>query len=146
MAKPAEQQPTAPPPKEEGPRGFGFFLAQLGHGEAESVLSYELHELSKRLQEEALGRNEKVKGSLTLTLSFEAEPEEGLVLVTHDVKSKPPKPRRAKGYFWFTKGGNLSAEQPKDIKQTQFGFRDVANDKGIPHDLNDDGAEPTREV
>jgi hypothetical protein len=144
MATPAEhQQPTAPPPKEEGPRSFAVFLRKLGQGEAESSLSYELHELGKRLQEEAHARNEKVKGTLTLSLAFEAEPEEELVKVAYDVKAKPPKPRRAKGYFWLTKGGNLSTEQPKDTKQAAFPFRDVANDKGVPHDLPiDDDFEP----
>jgi hypothetical protein len=138
MAKPDQnQQPTAPPPKEEGPRSFGVFLRKLAHGEAEGVLSYELHELSKRLKEEADLRGEKVKGSLTLTLPMEAEPADdgGLVTVHYQIAVKMPKPRRAKGWFWFTEGGNLTAEQPKNKKQMGL-FADVANEQGIPNDLN----------
>ena len=150
MAKPAEhQQPTAPPPKEEGPRSFAVFLRKLAAGEAESALSYEMHELGKKLKDEAEARSEKVKGSLTLTINFEAEPEDGLVMATYDVKTKAPKPKRAKGYFWLTKGGNLASEQPK-TKQGELPFgapRDLApNAQGIPRDLDDGDEQPPREV
>lgn len=147
MATPAQtQQPAAPePPKEEGPRSFGVFLRKLAAGEAESALSYELHQLGIKLKDEAQTRGELVKGSLTLTLNFEAEPEDQLVKVAYEVKTKAPKPKRARGYFWLTQGGNLSSQQPKDVKQMGL-FRDVANEKGIPNDLPIDDDQPAREV
>ena len=142
MAKPEETQQPAPEPKEEGPRSFIVFIRNLAGGDAESILSYELHELGKRLQEEAHARGDKVKGTLTLALGFIADPK-GMVEIGWQVTAAPPKPRRPTGMFWFTKGGNLSPEIPR---QTKFPFSDVANERGIPNDLNDEDPEPARDV
>ena len=140
-----QQQPTAPPP-EEGPRSFGVFFQGLGQGEAEVTCSTELFELTRRLQEEVATRGAKVKGSMTIAISFEAEPEDGLVKAYYDVKVKAPKPKHAGAYYWLTKGGNLSTKPTKDTKQTGFPFRDVANAEGVPHDLDPDHFEDPREV
>lgn len=134
-------QKSPAPPAEEGPRNFSVFLAKLADGEAHATLSAELWELGKRLQEEAHIRQADVSGKLTFVLAFKAKPN-GVVDVAHDVTVKAPKPKRAGATFWFTKGGNLAAEPQRQIK---LPFQDVANERGIPRDL-DDGAQPAKEV
>ena len=107
QGKPAIEQ-------DEGPRSFSVFVSKLADGEAEQHLSHELHELAKRLQEQAVAQNDKVKGTLTLTINFIAEPK-GFVGIGYDIASKEPKPRRQASMFWLTKGGNLTPHNPAQL-------------------------------
>lgn len=116
--------------KEEGPRSFSRFLHTLADGEAESTLSYQLHELMKRCQEEAITRVGMVKGALSLKLRFAID-EHGHAEIAYDVAIKEPARKTSKGHFWLTKHGNLTAENPK---QTKLPLRDVG------------GREPARQV
>lgn len=137
--KPRDQEPT----REEGPRSFGVILQKVADGAAEAELSRELFALTKTIKDEARMRSAKVSGTLTLKLSLEAEGDDGVVKVSYDVTAKAPKPLRRNGHFWITAGGNLTAEAPK---QTKMPFGDVANERGIPNDLNPDLDQPAREA
>jgi hypothetical protein len=134
MAK--EKTPPKDEHREEGPRSFGVILQKVGDGAAEAELSRELFALTKTIKEEARMRPGKIKGTLTLKLEIEAEGDDGVVKVAFDVATKPPKPQRRNGHFWITEGGNLTSQAPK---QTGLPFQDVANQRGIPHDLPIDG-------
>jgi len=130
-------KPPEEPTAEEGPRSFGVILQKVGDGAAEAELSRELFAITKAIKEEARTRGGKVKGTLVLKLSIEAEGEDSVVTVDYDVTAKAPKPMRRKGHFWLTQGGNLTSQAPK---QTGLPFQDVANKRGIPNDLPlDDG-------
>lgn len=130
MAK--DTKPPKDDPREEGPRSFGVILQKVADGAAEAELSRELFTLTKTIKEEARMRAGKVKGTLTLKLDIEAEGDDGVVKVAFDVAVKAPKPQRRNGHFWITEGGNLTSQAPK---QTGLPFQDVANSRGIPHDL-----------
>lgn len=137
--KPRDQEPA----REEGPRSFGVILQKVADGAAEAELSRELFALTKILKDEARTTTGKVKGSITLKLNLEADGDDGLVKVGFDVSVKAPKPVRKNGHFWFTQGGNLTAEAPK---QKKLPFQDVANERGIPHDLPLGDEQPAREA
>jgi hypothetical protein len=125
--------------REEGPRSFGVILQKVGDGAAEAELSRELFGLTKTLKDEARMRTGKSKGSITLKLNLEAEGDDGVVKVAYDVKVVAPKPVRRNGHFWFTEGGNLTSQAPK---QSKLPFQEVANERGIPNDLPlDDGGD-----
>ncbi len=135
MAK--ETKPPKDEHREEGPRSFGVILQKVGDGAAEAELSRELFGLTKTLKDEARMRTGKSKGTIKLTLSLEAEGDDGVVKVAYDVAVKAPKPLRRNGHFWFTEGGNLTSQAPK---QSKLPFQEVASERGIPHELPlDDG-------
>jgi hypothetical protein len=139
MANQSKDQPNQPTKEEEGPRSFAVFLRQLANGEAESVLSYEQHELLKILKDESEHRHGKVKGSLTVKLHFTAE--EGIVDVRYETKSAPPKRSTSTGRFWLTEGANLS---PKPTKQTEFPFGHQQGERAPREPQNDE--QPPREA
>jgi len=111
---------------DEGPRSFARFIEQVADGEAQITASAELHELGKALKREASAQNAKVKGKLTLSLSFEADPM-GAITVGYDVDMKAPKPKRGGSIFWTTKDGNLSAEHPR---QARLPLHEVSEEAG----------------
>lgn len=130
----------AQPPGEEGPRSFVHFLSQLAQGEAEANASYELHELLKRLHEEAHIRNREVKGKFKLALTFAAD-ENGTVTVSYDVEAKAPPRKTSASIFWLSRGSNLVAENPK---QQSLPLRDVSARREIRN--VEAPAAPAREV
>lgn len=131
---------TEKKPAEEGPRSFTVFMRDLSDGEAEGELSYQLHELCKRMQEEAAARNDKVKGKLALTVSLQAEPS-GIVGVSYAVDVKAPKRRTSPAVFWLTRGGNLTGQNPK---QQKLPLREVAAPPAEARDV--DAPSSAREV
>lgn len=129
-------------PREEGPRSFARFIEQVADGVVHSELSTELHKLTSTLQDEAVNRHAKAKGSLTLKMSFEVMPN-GVVTIRYDLDTKTPKPARNEGVAWLTpKGGNVVFENPK---QTKLPLREVG---GTPEPARDVPAAATaaREV
>lgn len=97
---------------QEGPRSFARFIESLADGAANSQLSEELFELARKLQNEAQMRDVAVKGELTLKIKLSADPM-GMVGVLYDVKRKDPTRPTRVGVMWLTKGGNLSAQNPR---------------------------------
>lgn len=118
------------PAKDEGPRAFTHFVGNLADGEAHQQISYELHELVKHLQEEAVARADASKGSMTIKFSFVCDPK-GFVGVGYDIDTKHPKPRRSAGMFWTTPGGNLTPENPK---QQRLPLHEVGAEPEAPAD------------
>jgi hypothetical protein len=114
-------------PAEEGARSFLVFLRDLGEGEAESELSYQLHELCKRIQEEASAQGSKVRGALSLKLRIVAEPK-GPVGISYDVETKSPKRKTSPAVMWLTKGGNLTPDNPR---QQRLGLREVGGTREV---------------
>lgn len=95
----------------EGPRNFGVFLQSLEDGQVLVDLSTELHRLNDAIarQSEQTG---SAKGELTLKLKIVCT-EFSKVTVEADIASKPPKAKRGKSWLWFTRGNNLTNENPK---------------------------------
>ena len=121
----------------EGPRSFGHFLAQLGDGYAHAELSSQLHELGKRLDQEADVQNKKVQGELTLKIKLTCEPN-GIVGANYEIHRKEPAPRRPGSIFWVTKGGNFTAENPR---QTKLDLHEVPGGRGDMRDIGGDAGE-----
>jgi hypothetical protein len=115
----------------EGPRSFTAFINALADGEAEGELSFQLHELAKRMQQEAKARGDKVSGSLSLNIKMVVDTS-GHAIVGYDVSTKQPKRKTSGAVFWLTEGGNLSADNPR---QAKLPLREV---KG--------GREPARDI
>ncbi len=112
---------------EEGARSFSHLLATVADGALLAEASDENHDLVSFLQDETLAREVKLKGSISITLKYEAKPN-GSVDVTYDVKVKKPSRGRRVGTMFFTKGGNLSTEHQT---QTKFSFpREVRIERG----------------
>lgn len=127
-------------PNEEGPRSFLAFLRALSDGEVESEGSYQLHELGKRLQETALLTRAKAKGKFSLSINLIADVN-GTVGVAYNIETKAPKRPATPALFWLTKGGNLSAQ---DTRQLELRPRAVPSRGGDARDLGD--ASPAKEV
>jgi hypothetical protein len=101
--------------KEEGPRSFARFLEQACDGDICSQASEALHELLKKLEADSSASSGVAKGKLTLTVSFGVDPR-GQVAIGYDITTKEPKPARAGGIAWLTKGANCTFENPKQQK------------------------------
>lgn len=102
--------------KEEGPRSFARFIEQVGDGVAHAELSEELHKLTSFLQDEAVNRSSKARGTLLIKLGFEVMPN-GVATIRYDIDAKRPKAQRNEAVAWVTpKGGNLVFENPKQVK------------------------------
>lgn len=129
-----------PQSTEEGARAFLNFLAGLADGEAQHVLSDELHKLGMALRDESEARRATVKGSLTLTIGLTAKA--GTVEAGYDVKTTTPKPARATSVMWLTNGGNFTPTNPK---QTELpGVREVPRGDNPARDVT--APQPAREV
>ena len=124
----------------EGPRGFAVLVQQIDDGELHAELSAEIKRLSGDLSEHAEKTGATAKGAITLTLSLSAKAN-GTVSVEADVKTKSPKAKRPGSTFWITKGGNLSAENPR---QARLPLREVptAEARALPADE----AKPARTI
>lgn len=125
------------PEAEEGPRDFASFLRHIDDGVLHTDASTELHKLAAFLHDYVGTHGGVAKGSLTLTVNLAAL-DNGTVDVTADVKTKEPKPKRARSVFWLTKGNNLSPENPR---QQKLPLREVpASPKDKPRDVAADAA------
>ena len=120
----------------EGPRGFAVLLQQVDEGQLHTDASKELHRVTKELLEWARTYQRDAKGSLTLTIGLNVDPS-GVVDVVGDIKAKVPAPRRQRSTMWITKGGNLSAENPR---QQKLPLREVPAATTTPRDVADDRA------
>jgi hypothetical protein len=107
---------------EEGPRSFLHFLEDLGQGDAARELSEELFELGGRLAHESSAREAKVKGELTLKITFSVE-KNGLVTTNYEIKRKDPKRSTTPGVSWLTAGGNFADRDPRQAELP--GLREV---------------------
>jgi hypothetical protein len=122
---------------DEGTRGFDAFLRHIDDGVLHADASKELHDLAAKLHDYVGAHGGIAKGSLILTISLAALAN-GTVDVVADVKTKEPKPKRARSVFWLTKGNNLSPENPR---QQKLPLREVpAAPKDKPRDVAADGA------
>lgn len=105
---------TAEKTEEEGTRGASVFLAQVAGGALHAQFSEDLRDLGQTLLREATRRDAKVKGKLTLSLTFTASPG-GLVEVGYDIKKAVPPPKTALGAVWITSAGNFVQENPRQL-------------------------------
>jgi hypothetical protein len=126
--------------KEEGPRSFAVFLNKLAEGECEREVSRQMHTLIRGLRSEALGRDAKIKGELSMKFRFTV-PRSGPVAVSYDVSTKAPKKVTSEGYFWITEGGNLTHKNPK---QEELPLREAPDPE--ERDLPDEETFEAREV
>lgn len=100
-------------PEDEGSRSFARFIEQLADGRACNDLSYELHRLMVLLREDAgTAQDGASKGDLGVTIHFKVEAT-GVVGISYSIKAKEPQARRPNSVFWLTRGGNLTAENPR---------------------------------
>lgn len=100
---------------DEGARDFALFLRHIDDGAIHEEASAELHALATKLSRHVDTHGGKAKGQLTVTLNLTALPN-GTVDVLADVKVKEPKVVRPRSVFWFTKGNNLSPDNPRQQK------------------------------
>lgn len=100
---------------DEGPRGFGVILSQIGDGELHEDLSARLQLLVTDCRAYAERYERKGKGTLTLVLSVSAL-DNGAIEVSGDIKAKHPQAKSAGSIFWPTKGNNLTLDHPRQQK------------------------------
>lgn len=117
--------------KEEGPRSFSRFLATISDGEAEAQLSSELFDLGRKLAVEVKAQGRKVSGELKLSIKLVADTN-GTVTVVYGIDAKQPKSLVTPALFWLTRGGNLSAQ---DTRQLELRPREVPGPKREPRDV-----------
>lgn len=111
--------------EETGPRGFSHFIATLAEGDAHAELSAELQELVLATRRESGSRKRRIKGTLTLTISIEAD-DNGTAIVGYEIKSKHPAPRRPATMLWTTDKGHFARADPR---QTVLGLKEVTTPK-----------------
>ncbi len=113
-------------------------MRHIDDGILHSDASRDLHELAGKLHDYVGIHGGIAKGTLIVTINLSALAN-GTVDVVADVKTKEPKPKRARSVFWLTKGNNLSPENPR---QQKLALREVPaepSDKK-PRNLAADGA------
>ena len=127
---------TSKQSEEEGARSFCRTLEQIDDGQGVIDMSVELQVLLTNLLKHARNTNQDAKGSYTLKLQFNVEPN-SIVNVGYEVGVKTPKRKTGKTTVWVTNGGNLVAENPRQQKlplrevQTRH-YADVDNDVALP--------------
>lgn len=99
----------------EGTRGFSFIIGQLGDGDLADEIARKQRKLIENLTGHAYHYKANAKGRLTVELSFSVD-DAGVVEVRGTVKTKEPPPKACKATLWATKGGNLTAANPKQGK------------------------------
>jgi hypothetical protein len=95
----------------EGPRSFSMFLQKLEDGQLLLDLSVRLFELCQRIAQIAKSTG-SAQGELVLKIKILGQ-EDGKVQVDADFATKEPQPKRGRTWLWFSKAGNLVAENPK---------------------------------
>lgn len=129
-------------PQEEGARSLVTFLRTLSDGELESEGSYQMHELCKRLQETAVMTHAKAKGKFKLTISLTADVNKTVGIV-YNIETIAPKRPTTPALFWMTKGGNLSAQ---DTRQLELRPREVPSLGRKAKDIDATGPATPKEV
>ena len=117
-----------------GARNFGVLLSQIDHGGFLEELSEVNHQVNEDLAEYAKTHS-KAKGTLTIVLSYEHDPE-GKVLLKTELKTKTPKRTSATSVFWTTKDGTLLNRDPR---QMELGLRDASGPSQATRDAIGEG-------
>jgi len=123
----------------EGPRNFAMFLQKLEDGQLLLDLSAKHFELCQKLSHLAKSTG-IAKGELLLKVKLVAS-EDGKVQVDAEVLTKEPLSKRGRTWLWFSKGGNLVAENPKQQPLFPREVPPVAAVREVP-----DAQEPPRGV
>jgi hypothetical protein len=116
---------------EQGPRSFGVLLSELDGGQYQHDLSEDLQRLMRAIGALNDEGHDKVKGKLTLTLSFTGR-RDGKMEILPDVKVSAPKRERVQTIRWLTKHGHLEKNDPR---QQELQLRDVGGGKKTPRDV-----------
>lgn len=115
-------------PADEGARSATRFIDAIADGQCNADLSHALHKLGLRLASETRQRADKASGEISLKIKLVAEPS-GIVGVAYEINAKEPKSKTSGSVFWLTKGGNFSADNPR---QTQIpGIREVKRNEEV---------------
>lgn len=107
--------------QEEGARSFTRALEAIGGGDLVSDASVALNKLLREVREEVRARGSSAKGSFTLKLAIEVEPN-GTVEIKPTIQAKTAERKLARGILYLTPGANLSAKNPR---QLEMGLREV---------------------
>lgn len=141
MAKNEDEPKTNSPedighvsPKDEGPRGFSPILSQVDDGQLHDELSAELQKLVGQCRAYSDRYQRSGKGTLTLSLTLVAMGN-GTVSVQGEVKTKPPRGKRAGSMFFVTPGNNLSVENQR---QQKLPLREVPHSTTKPKEIHED--------
>lgn len=109
-------------------RDFAVLLSQLSGGELRDEVNEKVLSTMATLFEHAKLTNRKAKGSVSLKVEFEVEPN-GLATILGDVDTKVPKPLRSTDHFYTDEGGGFCRNNPR---QMNLPIRDVAqSDKPV---------------
>lgn len=130
---PETNTPT-PATEDSGPRSFSVQFQKLGYGDAESVASYELHELIKACQEQALTQVREVSGKLTIEIDLAVD-ENGEASLAYTIKRKDPKRRTPRTTAYVNKHGHLVGENPKQM--ALLGVRDASAPRAAVRDAGE---------
>lgn len=128
-------------PNDEGPRSFARFIEGIGEGDLVREASDMLHELTAKIHDEALARQDKVGGQFKLTIKIVCDPR-GNVGLAYDVDITKPKPKRVPGIGWMTKGSNVTFVHPRQLTMP---LREVVT-SGEEIDIDTGEITPAREV
>ncbi len=127
---------ASPTQSPDGTRDFPAFIRMVNDGSFQHELAGALHDINAKLQ--TIASNEgKAKGQLTITINLTHQ-DDGTVQVEPVVKAKVPEPRRRKSTFWMTPGGNLSPNNPKQVR---LEFKDVSAPAAPAKDLPSENRE-----
>lgn len=99
------------------------FIEHVGDGEAHTQLSKELVELAGVLQKHVKDTNQKAKGKITITLSFDADPK-GVVTASCKSKIEQPRPGAASSVLWINSKGGFTPDNPKQQRLPLAGVHD----------------------
>jgi hypothetical protein len=116
---------------DQGPRSFAVLLTELDAGQYHRDITEYLQRLMRAIGSLNDEGHDKVKGKLTLTLSFTGR-RDGKMEITPDVKVAAPKKDRVQTIRWLNKHGNLEKADPR---QQELALRDVGGGKKTPRDV-----------
>jgi hypothetical protein len=93
-------------------RDASVLISALEQGQLVADLSTEVRNTLQTLKEMS-GPKRKVKGSVTLKLSFSVE--DNVTTVNADLTAKVPAKPRSSDLYWVTDQGELSTQHPRQI-------------------------------
>lgn len=98
-----------PAPADQGRTPFAKFLQEVRGGELHTELSHELAEVVAASSEHGKA------GTITLTIKVAPNADGSSLLITDEVKSKPPKAAGPPTLFFADAEGNLSRRDPRQL-------------------------------
>lgn len=112
----------------DGLRAFSQFLTAVENGELHGDLTSALRDLVGDLNNAYANAGGKPKAKLVLAIDLALDGKAGVIEVSSEIKTTPPKQVRGKSVFWSTPENNLCQSNPR---QMDLDIRSVHHEREV---------------